>query len=303
MKLLTMGDPWALSTDVGPVIDPAALATIRAHIDTARQEGRVIAESAPPQQGTFVAPTIIEVPGIAAMRREIFGPVLHVARFGAEDLDAVIAHINATGYGLTFGLHSRIDDRVQMVSDAVQAGNIYVNRNQIGAIVGSQPFGGEGLSGTGPKAGGPHYLARFTAPRSPDAAPPPPPDMALTLPGPTGELNELRLIPRAPLLCLGPGPTAAAAQAAAIRAMGGLAEVAEGLESTTLKTRKGFSGALWWGDADTARTLVQALASRPGPILPLLTALPDAGHLFHERHLCVDTTASGGNAALLGGLS
>ncbi|PJE33509.1 delta-1-pyrroline-5-carboxylate dehydrogenase, partial [Pseudooceanicola lipolyticus] len=164
MDALRLGDPWQLATDSGPVIDAEAQSGIRAHIDRARHEGRVLKELAPPQGGSFVAPVLIEIPGIAALEREVFGPVLHVARFRAGQIDRVIAEINATGYGLTFGLHSRIDDRVQHVTEAVQAGNIYVNRNQIGAIVGSQPFGGEGLSGTGPKAGGPHYLPRFCAP-------------------------------------------------------------------------------------------------------------------------------------------
>ncbi len=114
-------------------------------------------------KGIFVGPTVIRVKGIADMPREIFGPVLHIAHFAAGQVDAVVAAVNATGYGLTFGLHTRIDDRVQSVIEALHVGNTYVNRNQIGAVVGSQPFGGEGLSGTGPKAGGPSYLARFTA--------------------------------------------------------------------------------------------------------------------------------------------
>src|SRR5690606_1652564 len=111
-------------------------------------------------QGHFVAPTVLRVSGIEALKEEIFGPVLHVASFKAGELDAVIATINESGYGLTFGLHTRISSRVRALSNPVRAGNIYVNRNQIGAVVGSQPFGGEGLSGTGPKAGGPHYLPR-----------------------------------------------------------------------------------------------------------------------------------------------
>ena len=117
--------------------------------------------------GSFIAPTLIRVTGIADLEREIFGPVLHLATFKSDELDAVIDAINATGYGLTFGLQTRIDDRVQHVTDRIEAGNMYVNRNQIGAIVGSQPFGGEGLSGTGPKAGGPHYLPRYTLAQAP----------------------------------------------------------------------------------------------------------------------------------------
>jgi RHH-type transcriptional regulator, proline utilization regulon repressor / proline dehydrogenase / delta 1-pyrroline-5-carboxylate dehydrogenase len=161
MDELAIGDPWHLATDIGPVIDARAQADIMAHVDRARAEGRLLKALDAPGQGHFVGPCVIRLSGIAALEREVFGPVLHVATYRAADLDAVIDAINATGYGLTFGMHSRIDDRVQAVAERVSAGNIYVNRNQIGAVVGSQPFGGHGLSGTGPKAGGPHYLPRF----------------------------------------------------------------------------------------------------------------------------------------------
>jgi RHH-type proline utilization regulon transcriptional repressor/proline dehydrogenase/delta 1-pyrroline-5-carboxylate dehydrogenase len=317
MEDLALGDPWDLATDIGPVIDAEAQAIIRAHVAAARAEGRVLKEIAAPEKGTFVGPTVIRVPGIAAMTREIFGPVLHVAIFRAADLDKVIAAINATGYGLTFGLHTRIDDRVQQVVASVRAGNIYVNRNQIGAVVGSQPFGGEGLSGTGPKAGGPHYLGRFTRaaaePAVDDgnrttpealtralAAPGAVPAAEITdLPGPTGESNRLTRVARGPLVCLGPGASTAAAQARAIRALGGVAVEAPGLAPEALTTATGFAGALWWGDAETGRAYARALAARGGPILPLITDLPDAAHATLERHACIDTTASGGNAQLL----
>jgi RHH-type proline utilization regulon transcriptional repressor/proline dehydrogenase/delta 1-pyrroline-5-carboxylate dehydrogenase len=117
------------------------------------------------EHGTFVAPAIIEIGSIADLQRENFGPVLHVARFAADRLAQVIEDINATGYGLTLGLHSRIDATRRLVESRAHAGNFYVNRNQIGAVVGSQPFGGEGLSGTGPKAGGPNYVIRFATER------------------------------------------------------------------------------------------------------------------------------------------
>ena len=165
MDELTLGNPWELATDIGPVIDDEARAAIMRHIEKARAEGRILHELKAPAQGTFVAPTLVRIDGIEDLEREVFGPVLHVATFRAEQLDSVIRAINATGYGLTFGLHTRIDHRVQEIVDQLAVGNIYVNRNQIGAVVGSQPFGGEGLSGTGPKAGGPHYLARFSAPK------------------------------------------------------------------------------------------------------------------------------------------
>jgi len=320
MHDLTMGDPWALQTDIGPLIDATAQTAIAAYIELARTEGRLIKTLPAPPTGHFLPPTILRVPGIAAMPREIFGPVLHVATFKASQIDAVIDAVNATGYGLTFGLHSRIDDRVQRIVDRLHVGNTYVNRNQIGAVVGSQPFGGEGLSGTGPKAGGPGYLARFTHTPAPVAGPQdrsdPEAQIATLLehphqahptthdlPGPTGESNRLTTTPRAPLLCLGPSAAAAMAQAQAVRALGGIAIEAPGLAADALLRLHGFSGAFWWGDAAEGRPYAQALARRSGPILPLIGGMPDAGHAQLERHVCIDTTASGGNAALLAEVS
>jgi RHH-type proline utilization regulon transcriptional repressor/proline dehydrogenase/delta 1-pyrroline-5-carboxylate dehydrogenase len=322
MEELALGDPADLVTDVGPVIDAEAQAGIADYIAKARAEGRVLKEMGAPATGTFIGPTVIRVQGIQDMPREIFGPVLHVATFKASQIDAVVKAVNATGYGLTFGLHTRIDDRVQAVVDALAVGNTYVNRNQIGAVVGSQPFGGEGLSGTGPKAGGPEYLARFTRAATPNAAPDDRatpeaevaaalrldratahPAHALVLPGPTGESNRLTLVPRAPLLCLGPSPATALAQAKAIRALGGHAIEAPGLDPAALSRLSGFSGAIWWGDIDGARARARALAARKGPILPLIGTLPDRGHAMLERHVCIDTTASGGNAQLLAEVS
>ena len=320
MDELALGNPWHLETDVGPVIDAEAQEGIRAHIEAARAKGRVLRELAAPKGGTFVAPTVIRVPGIAAMEREIFGPVLHVTTFRADEIDAVVAAINATGYGLTFGLHTRIDDRVQHIVERLAVGNIYVNRNQIGAVVGSQPFGGEGLSGTGPKAGGPEYLTRFTAHPATTSAPDGshadagavqkaleaqrPLARAIhtaDLPGPTGESNRLSSYPRAPILCLGPDRAAALTQAELVRRLGGLAVEAPGLEPAALTRLSGFSGAILWGG--DARAHARALAARPGPILPLITGLPDRAHVALERHVCIDTTASGGNAQLLASVS
>jgi RHH-type proline utilization regulon transcriptional repressor/proline dehydrogenase/delta 1-pyrroline-5-carboxylate dehydrogenase len=317
MDELKVGDPWPLSTDVGPVIDAEAHQGIAEYIAGNKVLHKVEASA----DGLFVPPTLIEVPGIEALEREIFGPVLHVATFDGEEIGKVVDAINATGYGLTFGLHTRIDTRVQEISDGVRAGNIYVNRNQIGAIVGSQPFGGEGLSGTGPKAGGPNYLARFVRGEVPDAggdwsekahtaiiaaklraAHEEKPGTRIDLPGPTGEANTLRLTPRGPMLCLGPGPDGARRQAEAVKALGGEAVMADGrLDPKALTTLDAMDGVLFWGDAASARAYARALAERPGPILPLITGMPDAGHVLHERHLCIDTTAAGGNAALLAG--
>lgn len=164
MDELVVGDPSLLATDVGPVIDPEAHAALSAYIDERSAEGQVLKTLSHPQDGFFVAPTVIGVDGIDDLEHEVFGPVLHVATFESEQVDDIIETINARGYGLTLGVHTRIDARVQEITDKAHVGNIYINRNQIGAIVGSQPFGGEGLSGTGPKAGGPLYLRRFCQP-------------------------------------------------------------------------------------------------------------------------------------------
>jgi len=165
---LVIGDPTVLATDVGPVIDAEAKSALKGHIARMKGAHRTVWQRELPQccaEGTFVAPAIIEVGSISDLQRENFGPVLHVARFAAEDLEQVIEDINATGYGLTLGLHSRIDATRRLIESHARAGNFYVNRNQIGAVVGSQPFGGEGLSGTGPKAGGPNYVVRFATER------------------------------------------------------------------------------------------------------------------------------------------
>ena len=319
MDELRVGDPWDLATDVGPVIDPGARDEIADYI--AANANRILHKLAVPSSGCFIAPTMLQVSGINDLEREIFGPVLHVATFRGEQLDRVIADINARGFGLTFGLHTRIDSRVQEVSDAIHDGNIYVNRNQIGAVVGSQPFGGEGLSGTGPKAGGPRYVPRFFAPAAPSVsagtwqgqadetrlrtalaeAAPGKIDERL-MPGPTGEMNRLTAHTRPPLLCLGPGAEAATAQAAAVQALGGHAVAADGsLPPEALTRLPQLSAVLWWGDAAQGRAYARALAEREGEIVPLITAMPDLAHVAHERHLCVDTTAAGGNAALLAG--
>ena len=161
---LSVGDPDRLAVDVGPVISVEAQQNIERHIDEMRAAGKRITQQPPGPGsafGTFVPPTIIELDAISELKREVFGPVLHVVRWRRDRLDSMIEAINATGYGLTFGLHTRLDSVVEHVTGRIRAGNLYVNRNTIGAIVGVQPFGGRGLSGTGPKAGGPLYLKRL----------------------------------------------------------------------------------------------------------------------------------------------
>ena len=164
MEELTVGDSQWLSTDVGPVIDGKARDEIEAYIASHHPLARTPLLS--PIKGTFVAPTLIEVKGMVDVKREVFGPVLHVARFKAQDLEKVVHSINQSGYGLTMGLQSRIEETISKVRLLARVGNLYVNRNMIGAVVGVQPFGGERLSGSGPKAGGPYYLPRFADERT-----------------------------------------------------------------------------------------------------------------------------------------
>ncbi len=169
MAELCIGDPTHLATDVGPVIDEDALGMLQRHAERMEREGRLIYRcDLPPSavHGTFFPPQAYEIDDITRLEREVFGPVFHLVRYKASELDKVIDAVNSTGYGLTFGIHSRIDNTVRHVTSRIRSGNAYVNRNMIGAVVGVQPFGGEGLSGTGPKAGGPHYLYRFATERT-----------------------------------------------------------------------------------------------------------------------------------------
>lgn len=335
MDALVVGNPADLQTDIGPVIDQPAKAKIETHIRKAAQEGRLLKQLEAPQEGMFVGPALISINGIEDLDEEVFGPVLHVATFKANQLPAVIISINNKGFGLTFGLHTRIDDRVQTIIDSIKCGNIYINRNQIGAVVASQPFGGEGLSGTGPKAGGPHYLKRFTKSPHIEVQRPHkaqqishataqaaldiyqsssnqlgPKLMEITdMPGPTGESNRLSVFSKSVILCLGPTADAAKAQMYKAACLGcatlgiapGLSQ--EGtlngvLEPEVLKTLSGFDGVVCWGDTEFQRTVRQALAHRDGPIPPLISS-DDFSPCLLERHVCIDTTAAGGNASLL----
>jgi RHH-type proline utilization regulon transcriptional repressor/proline dehydrogenase/delta 1-pyrroline-5-carboxylate dehydrogenase len=166
MQELTIGSPNRLNIDIGPVITAEAKAGILAHISAMRDKGREpfqMPVSEALSHGHFVAPTLIEIEQISELQREVFGPVLHVVRYKREKLEELLAAVNATGYGLTFGLHTRLDETIAFVSERIGAGNLYINRNIIGAVVGVQPFGGHYLSGTGPKAGGPRYLGRLVS--------------------------------------------------------------------------------------------------------------------------------------------
>ena len=166
MDTLVIGDPADIATDIGPVIDRDAHARLRTHIEASRERVTHRCDIPPGLAGPYIGPTLIAVDSIADLDAEHFGPVLHVARFAAQNLSAVLADIRNAGYGLTLGIHSRIRRRAEQVMAVVKAGNTYINRDMIGAVVGVQPFGGEGLSGTGPKAGGPNYLPRFAVERT-----------------------------------------------------------------------------------------------------------------------------------------
>jgi len=330
MKELDLGDPWSIQTDIGPIITEKAQQDIQAYIDKARKEGRLLKQLKAPEGGSFVGPAVIEVDGIQDLEREIFGPVLHIARFEAKSFSKVLDDVNNSGYGLTFGLHTRIDERAKTIADRLQVGNIYVNRNQVGAVVESQPFGGEGLSGTGPKAGGPHYVQRFTRAESPrsevvegkraslkqvqDAVQdlywqPEAIDMN-EMPGVTGEANRLATWPKGPVLCLGPTLEDAVVQAGTARRMGcpaltvvpgaeGLNCIDGFLDRADLAQIEGIAVVALWSNKTDLRAARQALASRPGKILPLVSAQDLESYCLLERHICIDTTAAGGNATLL----
>ena len=169
MDEIRIGDPMALTTDIGPVIDEEARSGLQRHVERMRTEAtllRCLKLGPEHEYGTFFAPHAFEIKAISQLKREVFGPILHVVRYSANRLQEVCEAINSTGYGLTLGVHSRIDETAAFIRDRIHVGNMYVNRNQIGAVVGAQPFGGQGLSGTGPKAGGPHYLLRFAYERT-----------------------------------------------------------------------------------------------------------------------------------------
>jgi RHH-type proline utilization regulon transcriptional repressor/proline dehydrogenase/delta 1-pyrroline-5-carboxylate dehydrogenase len=168
MQQLTVGNPWELSSDIGPIIDEGARSRLRSYVDSIQGHARLIQALDVPDdigRGYYFAPHAYEIDQISSLKGEVFGPILHVYIYKRSDLDYVLGELNDLGYGLTLGVHSRIDSFVQKVSDVMRAGNVYVNREMIGAVVGSQPFGGQGLSGTGPKAGGEDYLRRFCVER------------------------------------------------------------------------------------------------------------------------------------------
>lgn len=314
---LKIGRTERLSVDIGPVITAEAKGIIDKHVEAMRGKGRKVEQldlDAATAEGTFVPPTIIELEALSDLKREVFGPVLHVIRFRRDDLDRLIDDINATGYGLTFGLHTRLDETIAHVTSRVKAGNLYVNRNIIGAVVGVQPFGGRGLSGTGPKAGGPLYLGRLVK-----TAPIPPQhssvhtDPALTdfarwlgqrgmnaqaqaardtgstsalgldveLPGPVGERNLYALHPRGQVLLVPQTEAGLYSQIVAALATGNRAviDAASGLQPSLKDLPAGVAARVAWSDdweksGPFAGALVEGDGDRVRTVNQRIAALP-----------------------------
>ena len=293
MAELRLGPPDRLSTDIGPVISAEAAQKIIAHIAAMRAAGYPIVQHGALPGENFVPPTLIEIPDLAVLREEIFGPVLHVLRYPQHRRDALLAAINSTGYALTFGVHSRIDEVIAQVTAKIAAGNIYVNRNMVGAVVGVQPFGGQGLSGTGPKAGGPLYLHRMLA-----AAPLFVPQTG-ELTGPVGERNVYELRPRGTVLCRSRSDRGRQAQHEAAEQSG--CKISHDAAAP-------FDAVLFEGEAEEVRAFTRFLAARPDAIVPfqaLSTAALEKGAAYNpawllvERVISVNTAAVGGNASLM----
>ncbi|MCL2896762.1 trifunctional transcriptional regulator/proline dehydrogenase/L-glutamate gamma-semialdehyde dehydrogenase [Brenneria tiliae] len=373
-----MGNPERLSSDIGPVIDAEAMNNINSHIKEMADKGfqvhqraaNLTSDDVAAARGCFIAPTLIEINHLDELQKEVFGPVLHVLRYHSRQLPSLVEKINASGYGLTFGLHSRIDSTIDAVTKNIKAGNIYINRNIVGAVVGVQPFGGEGLSGTGPKAGGPLYLYRLLAAYPADAqlkglnytSPSLPEKTAgrtallavhtalsswleknepavyplceqfiknsasftiSDLPGPTGEANSYRLLPRERVLCLAQNRQDILVQLAAITSIGGKAlwpdephyleiygllpdavrQVVD-IEPLSGVFARPFDAVIHHGDADSLQKTCRLAAERGGPIVSvqgLKSGETDIRleRLLIERSVSVNTAAAGGNTQLM----
>jgi RHH-type transcriptional regulator, proline utilization regulon repressor / proline dehydrogenase / delta 1-pyrroline-5-carboxylate dehydrogenase len=301
---LRVGDPAELRTDVGPVIDAQAARSIQEHLDRMQQRHKIDRVPLSPEcsQGTFLAPSIIEIDSVDELQHEVFGPVLHVLRYRRERLSELLDAINSTGYALTFGVHSRVDETIRFVSERIRAGNIYVNRNMIGAVVGVQPFGGEGLSGTGPKAGGPWMMRRLRtgtdaqalAPFQPTSRDPVPPELTALagwaaerghaellracnryrdatpigcrheLAGPTGESNVLDYRPRGRALCLASDAAACRLQIAACLATANRALIlaSDWARAMAAELPPGVAAQIEWTDRRESAAFEVALADR-----------------------------------------
>ncbi len=328
MRELSVGNPTRLSVDVGPVIDQEAQAGINTYIEEMRQAGYQVDQLSlhgVEGKGTYIEPTLIEVDSADAVTREVFGPVLHVMRYRRDKLDELIDTINGAGYGLTFGVHTRIDETVAQVASRIRVGNVYVNRNIVGAVVGVQPFGGEGLSGTGPKAGGPLYVKRLLS-RAPQGLPAwYTSNQEQELDGPTGERNTYRVGPRGTVLCIPVSAAGAHLQLDTCLQTGNVPVFLDTpitqdfieaipdkdrprVETTDYVPHGDYQAVLFEGHGDALKSLAQQVAARHGPIIGVQGLSPDeieqgaryrAARLLREVSMSVNTAAAGGNASLM----
>ncbi len=287
MAELCVGNPDRLPVDVGPVISEEAARHLADHVARMRTAGHRIHQVALPEatrHDTFVPPTLIEIAAVSDLPGEVFGPVLHVLRYERGQMEEVVRAVNATGYALTFGVHSRIDETIDRATAASHAGNQYVNRNMIGAVVGVQPFGGHGLSGTGPKAGGPLYVHRLLAPHGI----PIPPTGPLT--GPVGERNSYDLRAKGAVLCIADDETARTGQHVLVRRTG---------NRVAASADEDIAAVLFDGSPQALQEVLVRIAGRPGRIVPVHVAPYPEALLADEVSLSVNTAAAGGNASLM----
>jgi len=339
MEVLKVGDPCLLSTDIGPVINSDALKMLTQYSKQARKLWIVAGElrqDTSKHDGFFFNPIAFEIPSVDQMVDEKFGPILHIIRFNSEDIEALLTEINALGYGLTMGLHSRIDSRIERITELAEVGNLYVNRNQIGAVVGVQPFGGDRLSGTGPKAGGPLYLKRLSR-RSDDEVKilsTPTQELEagrhimkpIELPGPTGEDNRLSFHPRGVIAIIANADhdlltrQVFKAVSTGNQVIISAPEMDERARETFLQTllnagapihlirfsnsanilgvlNEDIQGVI--ADGPQRSEVAKRLCLRAGAILPILSLYDDIDRYVIERTRTINTTAAGGNASLL----
>lgn len=338
MQTLVVGNPQSLDTDVGPVIDQTAKTELLEYIESCRSN--VLYQTSVPTEGCYVPPTLIEIDSLDRVDREQFGPILHIMAYKRDDLESHINSLMAKGYGLTAAVQSRNETFIKAVKEKLRVGNLYVNRNQVGAVVGSQPFGGEGLSGTGPKAGGPRYLSAFQPveqnihieplswrsqqnldmkDRIASALRNQMHEMSTELvrqedcTGPTGELNQLSEYPRGVWLAL--GDAAGPLVQEAIEMGNRVVWLSDLDREKSINPRLShinidgfaydwlvdlpFNGLLVSTTEECLKEIAQKLAEREGPLLPIVTQTGYSSQLVLERHISVDTTASGGNPGLL----
>jgi len=303
MDALCVGDPVSIKTDIGPVIDPAAEAMIKQHIERINSAARKIGQAPPPHngQGHFICPVAYELNDFSELDREIFGPVLHVVRFKAEDKFTIVDKVNASGYGLTLGIHSRIDSACDQLAARANVGNIYINRNQIGAVVGVQPFGGHGLSGTGPKAGGPLYLYRLSRAKSPSVDQGQVCTSIIKLPSPAGETNHYSVEPRGKILAVlsSDDPQRDRALQFAKRTGNEVVICDEPMDSHIALGDPQYSALLISANHPLLQEFGKRLIERDGAILPVISTDDGIDRFVVEKTVTRNIAAAGGDVSLL----